>query len=59
MKVLLKPWHLSGVNMYIGISFIGGLMFGLEFLLDDKAMIIDLGIIRVVVGLYQGEEEND
>jgi hypothetical protein len=45
--------------MYIGISFIGGLMLGLEVLWDDKALVIDLGIIRVVVGLYQGEEEND
>lgn len=56
------PW-LAGFfekdNMYIGISFIGGLMLGLEVLWDDKALVIDLGIIRVVVGLYQGEEEND
>lgn len=41
--------------MYIGVSFISGVMFGLEFLLDDKAMVIDLGIVRVLIGIYNGE----
>ena len=59
MKVLLRPWHLSGVNMYIGMSFIGGIMLGIEVLWGEGAVVIDLGIIRLVIGIFNGEQENE
>ncbi len=45
--------------MYIGISFIRGVMLGFEFLWEDKVLVVDLGIVRVLFGLYNGEENND
>lgn len=45
--------------MYIGISFISGVMLGFEFLWEDKVLVVDLGIVRVLFGLYNGEENND
>ena len=45
--------------MYIGMSFIGGIMLGIEVLWDEGAVVIDLGIIRLVIGIFNGEQENE
>ena len=34
--------------MAIGLQFISGVMVGIEWQYDEKAFIIDLGIIRVI-----------
>lgn len=36
--------------MYIVLDFISGLMFGLEYLWDDQALVIDIGIVRLYIG---------
>lgn len=45
--------------MYIGVAFISGVMIGLEFLWEEKTLVIDLGIVRVLVGVYNNGDEND
>jgi len=35
---------MAGIS--VCVSFISGLMFGIEFILGHKAMMIDLGIVR-------------
>ena len=45
--------------MYIGMSFIGGIMLGIEVLWGEGAVVIDLGIIRLVIGIFNGEQENE
>lgn len=37
--------------MIISVSFISGVMVGLELLYEDKALVIDLGIFRVILAL--------
>lgn len=33
--------------MLIAFNFISGFMVGIEFLLEEQTMVIDLGIIRI------------
>lgn len=40
----------AGPDMYIVLDFISGLMFGLEYLWDDQALVIDIGIVRLYIG---------
>lgn len=35
--------------MIIGFEFISGLSIGLEFAFEEKAIIIDLAIVRVLI----------
>lgn len=37
--------------MIISVSFISGVMVGLEFLLGEKALVVDLGIFRIIFAL--------
>jgi hypothetical protein len=44
--------------MYIGVAFISGVMIGLEFLWEEKTLVVDLGIVRVLIGVYNGDEND-
>ena len=41
--------------MGIAISFIPGLMFGIEFLLEEGLVFIDLGILRFMIGMINDQ----
>lgn len=36
--------------MFLQLDFISGLMFGIEYLWNDKILVIDLGIVRLYIG---------
>ena len=42
--------------MHILVSFISGVMVGLEFDFENQVVVIDLGIIRIL-GMWGLEEE--
>jgi hypothetical protein len=44
--------------MYIGVAFISGVMIGLEFLWEEKTLVVHLGIVRVLIGVYNGDEND-
>jgi hypothetical protein len=43
-------------KMLIAFSFISGFMIGIEFLLEEKGLVLDLGIIRVFFILGDNNE---
>jgi hypothetical protein len=36
--------------MLINVSFISGVMLGIELLLEEKVLVLDLLILRVLIG---------
>lgn len=38
-------------NMFVKGVFISGLMFGVEYLWDNKILVLDLGIFRIYTGI--------
>ena len=38
------------MKMFISLEFISGVMIGIEYLWEDKVLIIDLAILRVFIG---------
>lgn len=36
--------------MFLHIDVISGLMFGIEYLLDDGVLVVDLAILRIYIG---------
>ena len=46
--------------MFITATFISGLMLGIEFLWDEKILVVDLGIVRIYTGVVpEGYNKND
>lgn len=46
--------------MFITATFISGLMLGIEFLWDEKILVVDLGIVRIYTGIVpEGYNKND
>ena len=37
--------------MFVKFDFISGVMVGLEYLWDNKILVIDIGIVRVYIGV--------
>jgi len=44
--------------MRIVISFIPGLMFGIEYLWDEGILVLDVGILRFMFGSINDEGPN-
>ncbi len=43
--------------IYIGVQFISGFMVGMEFIWEDKAMVIDIGIFRFLIQIDNQSEK--
>lgn len=42
--------------MIVNISWISGVMIGLELLWEEKVLVVDLGIIRLMFGIMPNEQ---
>jgi len=40
-------------KVFLSVVWISGLMFGLEIVWESRMVVLDLGIIRIFVGLYK------
>ena len=38
------------MKMFVTLDFISGMMIGIEYLWEDKVLVIDLAILRVFIG---------
>jgi len=46
--------------MYLQLHVISGLMFGVEFLWNDSIVVVDIGVIRMYIGIVPKEgKKND
>ena len=43
--------------LYMQMSLISGFMLGIEFIFDENLVVLDIGIIRILIGKEDGTYE--
>lgn len=55
MSVLLqvREVHVESNEIFLALRWISGMCFGIEFLLNHNIMVLDVGIVRIYVGIRE------